>query len=101
MARRRWHELRGYPELEVAPMHLDSMLLFSAHHAGLEETVLPYPIYHVEHDRHDDPEVPQIEYGELIDWARRLHRRGAPIALNRRDWGLGKHVLPESRPPVA
>jgi hypothetical protein len=98
MAREHWEELRGYPELRVTAWHLDSMLLYCAHYAGLRETYLPHPLYHVEHARFDDPATPQVSYEELGRWALRMHRSGEPIVSNGEDWGLGGHHLRESAP---
>jgi hypothetical protein len=98
MAREHWEELRGYPELRVTAWHLDSMLLYCAHYAGLRETYLPHPLYHVEHARFDDPTTPQVSYEELGRWALRMHRSGEPIVSNGEDWGLGGHDLRESTP---
>src|SRR5437870_3627597 len=49
MSRGAWLELRGYPELHMFSMFIDSLLVYTAHWHGLKEEFLPHPIYHIEH----------------------------------------------------
>jgi len=51
LSRDDWFALRGYPEFPIWPMHLDSLLCYAAHHAGIKEVVLrePMRIFHIEH----------------------------------------------------
>ena len=51
MAREDWFDLKAYVELELYSFHIDSVLLYAAHYAGLEEVVLPghMQAYHIEH----------------------------------------------------
>ncbi len=98
MARERWHELRGYPEFHLSPWFIDSMLLYCAHYGGLAEVFLPYPLYHVEHARFDDPQVPKVTYPELGAWAVTMFRSRSPIVANAEDWGFASYDLAEILP---
>src|SRR5262249_10127703 len=41
MSREAWETVRGYPELEMFSMHIDSLLLYQAHWRGVREAYLP------------------------------------------------------------
>ncbi len=113
MTREDWFDLRGYPELEVFSFHLDSVLCFAAHHAGIRECILPEPmrIYHIEHGAGSGwtPEgqaklwkriiakgIPFLENEDLWTWALAMRRLQAPMIFNREDWGMVSEQLPET-----
>ncbi len=112
MARDRWNDLRGYPELQLFSMHLDALLCYAAHHAGAREKVLrnPMRIYHLEHtmgwspdvlrgvltdDRLDAEVVPQISHDQMNEWAVQMRREKRPLIFNDENWGLAEDVLEE------
>ena len=111
---KQWASLRGYPELQVFSMHLDSIFCYMAHHAGVREKVLrdPMRIYHIEHgvgsgftpegaqalySRIDSSGIPRIEYEEMVEMAVKMRRQGKPMMFNKDDWGLVNDALPETR----
>ena len=51
MAKEDWDAMRGYPELEIFSLHIDSLFLMSAYDSGFRERELkpPQEIYHIEH----------------------------------------------------
>jgi FkbM family methyltransferase len=113
MSRDDWVRLRGYAELQRFSMHLDSLLLYEAHYAGLKHEVLPGPIYHLEHeggfkpdadavkalsDRLEERAIPQITNDEFLDYVLDMFRRSAPLSLNGETWGFADRRLPEVRP---
>src|SRR5262249_28099540 len=51
LAREVWFAMRGYAELDIFSMHLDSLLCHAAHHGGAQECLLgePMRIFHIEH----------------------------------------------------
>src|SRR5262249_25324916 len=51
MSREDWHRLRGYPEFETFSMNIDGLFSYIADAAGIREEMLPYPIYHLEHEK--------------------------------------------------
>jgi hypothetical protein len=115
MAREHWHELCAYPELEMYSLHIDSVLMYAAHFAGLKEVVLPDPMraYHIEHsagsgwtpegeyrlfERLRSQGIPVLTLDDLYGMARSVAVQGDPTLFCRRDWGLAQHRLPEARP---
>jgi hypothetical protein len=111
MARKHWEELRGYPEMTVHAMHLDSLLCYMAYYLPLNEIVLPDPIriYHIEHEHGWTPEAASDGYDDRLeflgvlrlsderfnDYAIRMKREKRPLFLNGENWGLSEHNLPE------
>ena len=112
MSRDDWQRLRGYPELEMFSMHLDSFTCHAAQSAGISELVLadPMRIYHIEHSTGSGwtPEgqaklykrvqakgVPIIEFHQLLAWARQMAKNG-PLIENGVQWGLAQEELPET-----
>jgi hypothetical protein len=115
MARADWERLRGYVELQVFSMHLDSLLLYEAHYHGLDEVFLPYPVYHLEHGagfkpdpeslrslntRLDREHIPQISNAQFLEWALEMYRTHRPLRLNDDDWGFAREELRELRPAL-
>ncbi len=115
MAKEHWHDMRGYAEVDIFSMHLDSLLCCAAHHAGIREQVLPEPmrIYHIEHGigsgwtpegqvhlyaRLAQKGIQSVSYEDLA-WSfgqmRSLH---APVIFNLDDWGLARTELSETVP---
>ncbi len=111
MARKHWEELRGYPELAVHAMHLDSLLCYMAHYLPLDEVVLPDPmrIYHIEHEHGWTPEAARAGYDDRLgelgilrvsdelfnDYAIQMKRAKRPLLQNAEDWGMRDQTLPE------
>lgn len=110
--RERWHDLRGYPELEIFSFHLDSVFCHAAHASGAPQVVLPEPmrIYHIEHGtgsgwtpegqralfaRLRERGIPWLSDADLRGWASQMRRLGAPMIFNRGDWGFAEEALPE------
>ena len=50
MSKKNWDHFKGYPALGI-DRGLDCYMTIMAHIAGLLQVVLPFPIYHIEHDR--------------------------------------------------
>jgi hypothetical protein len=101
MARRHWFDVRGYPELNQSPRHLDSILCYAAHHAGAREQVLPEPmrIYRLGQGaasgQTPEKSVSDQDLVASIAQMRSLH---APVIFNMDDWGLAALTLPEAAP---
>jgi hypothetical protein len=112
LSRDDWFALRGYPELPIWPMHLDAILCYSAHHAGIRESILKdsMRIYHVEHTtgagwtpegekarlaRLASRGVSELSYATVVEWVDLMRRYDAPAIFTRDDWGLSKISLAE------
>lgn len=115
MAREHWFDLRGYPEFDLFSMNLDSVLCYTAHHAGFREEILPDPmrIYHIEHQtgsgwtpdgqaqlfaRLAAKGLPFIDYAEVAAWAAQMRRLNRPMIFNGENWGLADCELRETSP---
>ena len=112
-----WFNLRGYAELEMYSMHLDSLLCTAAAVSGLKEVVLqdPMRIYHVEHgsgsgfkpenvqalnNRLHKSGIPQMSMTDFHRYAIEMRRNAKPILINDDQWGLGNENLRETNPLV-
>ena len=108
LSRDAWHALRGYAELPIWSMHLDSLLCYQAVAAGYREIVLARPmrIFHIEHG---NSWVTMDAQARLRTFARKpwldsellaatrndLFRRQGQVRFNEADWGFGDRDLPE------
>jgi hypothetical protein len=115
MAREHWTDLRGYAELDVFSMNVDSLLCWTAHHGGAPEEFLDSPmrIFHIEHatgsgwtpegeaklyTRIAEKGIPWLSYDDVVEWARTMNQFNAPIIFNHDSWGFGSETLREARP---
>jgi hypothetical protein len=113
LAREHWMNLRGYPEFDLFSMNIDSVFCYAAHHGGASEQYLgdPLRIYHIEHgagsgwtpegqaalfERIAAKGLSWIDYKEVMDWARQMHRLGTPMIFNKETWGLAEEELRET-----
>ncbi len=108
LARARWLELRGYPELPLWSMHLDSFLCYMAVASGLRERVLrpPCAMFHIEHGNSWASMTPEdrlrtfalkpwIDISLLGDLWAEAYRTGRPVQFNDERWGLADRDLQE------
>ncbi len=110
MAKTAWERVRGYAEFEMYSMHIDGLVLYQAHYAGVREQRLSAPVYHIEHGGGFKPEsrdlaerleraaIPQISNDQLMTWIYEMYKTNAPLDFNDEDWGLASEVLSETRP---
>jgi hypothetical protein len=94
MSRERWHGLRAYPELYTSS-YIDGYMVFIAAFAGLKQRVLPFPIFHQEHDRSERAGRPMTEL-ERIPTLRTMLEKDELIITNHDNWGLRDFDLPIS-----
>jgi hypothetical protein len=101
LSRDDWFALRGYPELSVKGPHMELLLSYVAHHAGISEVVLREPMcsFRIGHFSGDGrvPEEVTEGTGEIdaMNWIDRMRRLGAPAIFNRANWGLAEVALAE------
>jgi hypothetical protein len=88
----RWKALRGFPELPTHS-HIDSYMVYAAAVAGLQQVVLPYRVYHQEHDRSEQLHRPLTILNEIPAFKRMLEV-GEVHVTNDENWGLGQLELP-------
>ena len=111
-----WESLRGYPEWPIFSWHIDGVVLYQAHAAGVEMVNLQPPMValHLEHsegsgwtpegssalfNRLDQTGVPHLstaKYRKLVRKIVRDGRRSQPI--NGADWGLAGRKLMATSP---
>jgi hypothetical protein len=109
LARDRWFQLRGYPEVPLWSMHLDAFLCYAAVASGVNQVVLgePMRIYHIEHGRswattgaHEllglFVERPWLDLWVLQGIAREMLRNRRPLIVNPPEWGLAGLELQET-----
>ena len=113
LAREHWFDLRGYAEMDLFSMNLDSLFCFAAHYGGAREEVLsdPMRIYHIEHgsgsgwtpegqtklfERIADKGLSFLPNEEVLAMAAQMRRLGAPMIFNHEDWGLSAFTLKET-----
>ena len=112
MHRDHWEELFGYAEFEMYSLHIDSLTVIHAAHAGIEQVVLESPmrIYHIEHETGSGwtPEGDRPLHKRMaargirvltVDEVRKIEREIAAAhgrtAFNDEHWGLLDAKLPE------
>jgi hypothetical protein len=113
MSRADWDRTRAYPELQRFSMHIDGLFLYQAHHAGIREQLLPYPIFHIEHGAGFRPDasarreldqrlerdgISQISNTEFLEWVVEMRATAGPLDFNTDDWGFRGETLPEYDP---
>jgi hypothetical protein len=116
MAREHWFDVRGYMELnQFYSMHLDSMLCYAAHHAGVREQLLPEPmcIYHIDHSagsgwtpegegkllaRMSQDKIQVVSDQDLVALIVQMRSLHAPLIFNMDEWGLATLAFPETAP---
>lgn len=113
LSREDWWSLRGYAEFPIWPVHIDSLLCYAAHYAGIREVVLQEPmrIFHIEHfsgagwtpegeqervARIESKGVSVLQNADLVNWIDRMRRFHAPAIFTLDDWGLAGESLPET-----
>ena len=113
LAREHWFDLRGYAEMDLFSMNLDSLFCFAAHYGGACEEVLsdPMRIYHIEHgsgsgwtpegqaklfERIAAKGLSFLGNEEVLAMAAQMRRLGAPMIFNHEDWGLSAFALKET-----
>ena len=108
IARDHWFALRGYPELPLWSMHVDSLLCYMAVASGLRECVIspPAKIFHLEHQRSwvvMTPEQrlrtfalkPWVDMGLLGELWGYMYSTRRPVEFNTESWGLAEWPLNE------
>jgi hypothetical protein len=122
MAREDWDAMRGYPELEIFSLHIDSLFLMAAYFSGFREIVLPssMAIFHIEHSigsgitpgrgqralfrRLDEDGIPYLSWRDCVTLAlgykERMTGGNGTVLYNDESWGLAGLDLPEIVPTV-
>ncbi len=106
-----WAALRGYPEWPIFSFHIDSVLLYQAHHQGIKERDLPKKMaaYHIEHSlgsgysaeganllfkRLEEKGIPYLNYSDLLEIVTKM-RNDKQYTFNKENWGLNEFSFQE------
>lgn len=115
LSRDDWFSLRGYPEFPIWPTHIDSLLCYAAHHAGIREVVLrePMRMFHIQHQTTWTPDaekdrnakaasmgITALRNDDVVKWIDRMRRFNAPAIFAQANWGLIDVDLPEATIPT-
>lgn len=108
MSRDAWMAIRGYVELDLYSIHVDSLALCAASAVGLKQIVLPENscTYHLDHpsgwmslegiERLRFLERrPGLDFETFRQAALETLRAAKPLELNSPDWGFASHALEE------
>lgn len=99
MHRDSWHELKAYDETFYMTLHNDAELVYNAAASGLDEYLVPAPIYHQEHERRYSEVNTELKeegykvYKQLQEKAQRLLKTKEPEIANDDNWGLKNYDL--------
>ena len=95
MHKEHWLSLQGYPENTYITTHTDAIFTLMAASLGLKEIIIPFPIYHQDHqrryDQHDNPNDKDSR-NMLLQFYRdgkQMESSGKPIIYNNSNWGWG------------
>jgi len=108
LAKDQWFALKGYPELPLWSMHIDSLLCYMAVASGLCEKVLrpPAKLFHIEHGNSwvvmnpgqrlkTFASKPWLDIGLLSEVWEAMFRSRQPVVYNDVNWGLGESTFDE------
>jgi hypothetical protein len=104
LSRDEWFLLKGYPQLSLYSIHIDSLLVHMAYFRGLIQVILPPPmvIYHIEHELSWAVTQDLSKKYPALDWAddvmpllKDMYDFGRQINLNDHNWGLSDEPLRE------
>lgn len=100
MHRDHWFALRGHNEQTFLALHVDGLMVIQAAALGLREKILPWPVYHQEHERRFNALEQRPEYINAYqnfqkDAQDMLRERKAKV-YNDENWGLATFDLSKS-----
>ena len=108
MSRKAWMDIRGYAELDLYSIHVDSLALCAAAALGYKQVVLPKEscTYHLDHPAgwmslagierlRFLARRPGLDFETFRLAALELLRDGKALDLNSHDWGFASHELEE------
>jgi hypothetical protein len=99
MHRLNWDVLLGYHEKAKLALHIDSLMVVQAASFGLKEVILPFPIYHQEHERRYDATTENLKYREAYmdfqNQAQEMLQKKQPKIYNSENWGFSSVSLEE------
>lgn len=99
MHRQNWDVLMGYNEKASIALHIDSLMVIQAASFGLQEVILPFPIYHQEHERRYDATTENLKYRDAYlnfqSQSQEMLKNKHPKIYNSKNWGFFSKQLEE------
>jgi hypothetical protein len=108
MASDAWQEIRGYLELDLYSLHIDTLGLIAAASLGYKQHVFPRDActYHIDHPSGWSSmgplekirfleKRPGIDYGLVFETGLSVLKEKTALNLNRDDWGFADHDFRE------
>jgi hypothetical protein len=104
MHRDHWFSLRGYPEDTYISTHCDSIFTVMSRISGLKENILPWPVYHQDHERRYDTDIYKSEkskditdmFTRFVNDSREMEQTRKPKIINPADWGQANENFRET-----
>jgi len=100
-AKANWEKLYGYPEDTYSAMHTDSLFLILCLASGLNESILPYPVYHQMHTNtfeHNASDFYKDKmFKRVVEASRYINGPLDPLITNSENWGMADKELSEIR----
>lgn len=106
-----WFDLRGYYEVDLFSIHLDSLFEYHAYYNGRSEQIFnpPRVTYHVEHtggwipgiensknyNRMNDKKIRKLSYKDFLEIVSIMARKSNLFSYNKENWGLRDDILKE------
>lgn len=83
-----WKKISGYEE-QRTNNYIDALALHVLRALGFTQTILPFPIYHIDHeaDKRGRPTTSLMEY---YDTCLALHQARKPYGVKRHPWGFSR-----------
>lgn len=105
MHRDHWFGLRGYPEDTYISTHCDAIFTVMARIAGLQQTILPWPVYHQHHARRYNTDFEEskknndiaVMFKRFVNDTREMEHAGKPKIVNPADWGHASCTFAETK----
>ncbi|MFD2671976.1 hypothetical protein [Marinicrinis sediminis] len=109
MSRKKWIETKGYPEFDIYPVHMDSLLQFICLKHGIQEEILNVNmnIYHIDHEgswspaterailhKFSENQIPSLSNVEMYALVEYMFKHQS-FSFNHNNWGLNELKLPE------
>jgi hypothetical protein len=99
MSKEDWGKMNGYPENTWISTHTDSLHLIMSSVTGLKEKILPYLVYHQEHERRFDfntnnPDMDKM-YERLLKDSEAMLSTKKVVGGNDTSWGMDEFIFEE------
>lgn len=104
MAKTKWHQFMGYPELGLNDLYIDGLILYMAKASGMGQVILksPMQIFHINHKNSTTEHAKRIQRCDNLDyhkeyrpWCEKMVRERQPTNVNDDSWGLVHENLKE------